>query len=108
IVTLSRSLQDALATQDRKQIETAAGKLATTGPRTVAGALGAEIRAHAAASTDKAFTQPNLLKVGYIGIGFVMIGALGIALIGARVVPFLVGLPVIFALAFGARFLAGN
>jgi uncharacterized integral membrane protein (TIGR00698 family) len=108
IVTLSRSLQDALATADRKQIETVAGKLAATGTRTVAGALGAEIRAHAAASTDKVFTQPNLLKVGTVGIGFALIGALGIALIGARVVPFLIGLPVIFTLAFGARFLAGN
>src|SRR4029453_17472866 len=105
IVTLSRSLQDALATQDRKQIETAGGKLAATGSRTVAGALGAEISAHAAASTDKVFTQPNLLKVGYVGIGFLIVGALGIALVGSRVVPFLVGLPVIFALAFGARFL---
>src|SRR5215207_5903745 len=31
VVVLSRSLKDALATQDRKAIETAAGKLAATG-----------------------------------------------------------------------------
>ena len=34
--------------------------------------------------------------------------AIGIALIGWRVAPFLIGLPVIFALAWFARFLAGN
>jgi hypothetical protein len=33
IATLSRGLKDALATQDRKQIETAAGKLAAVGSR---------------------------------------------------------------------------
>ena len=108
IVTLSRSLKDALATQDRRQIETAAGKLAATGARSVAGALGGEIRAHAAASTDKVFTRYNFLKLATIGIGFVLVGAIGIALVGMRVLPFLAGLPTVFALAFSARFLAGN
>ncbi len=108
VVTLSNDLKSALATADRKQIETAAGKLAALGSRTLPGALGTEVRGHAAASTDKVFTQANLLKVGTVGIGFLIVGALGIALVGSRVAPFLLGLPVIFALAFGARFLAGN
>ena len=108
VVTLSRSLKDALATQDRKAIETAAAKLAAVGSRTIPGALGAEIRSHAAASTDKVFTHDNLLKAAYVGIGFVIVGALGIALVGSPVLPFLLGLPVVFGLAFGARFLAGN
>src|ERR1044072_1636621 len=73
IVTLSRGLKDALATQDRRQIETAAGKLAATGSRTLPGALGVEIRSHAAASTDKVFTRDNLLKITYVGIGFIVI-----------------------------------
>ena len=108
VVTLSRGLRDALATQDRKAIETAAAKLSAIGSRTVPGALGAEIRSHAAASTDKVFTRDNLVKVATVGLGFVLVGALGIALVGSRVLPFLAGLPVVFALAFGARFLAGN
>jgi uncharacterized integral membrane protein (TIGR00698 family) len=108
IASLSRDLNGALATQDRKAIETAAGKLAATGSRTVAGALGGEIRSHAAASTDKVFTRDNLSKVAYVGIGFLIVGVLGIALLGLRVVPFLAGLPVVFGLAFAARFLAGN
>src|ERR1044072_8774984 len=40
IVTLSRDLTSALATQARRQIETAAGKLAAPGSRTLPGALG--------------------------------------------------------------------
>jgi uncharacterized integral membrane protein (TIGR00698 family) len=108
IVALSRSLKDALATQDRKAIESAAGKLAATGARTLPGALGSEVRGHAAATTDKVFSRDNLVKAAYVGIGFVIVGALGIALIGSRVLPFLAGLPVVFALAFAARFLAGN
>ena len=68
----------------------------------------AEIRAHAAASTDKVFTPANLSKVGYVGLGFLIVGAVGVALIGWRVAPFLIGLPFVFALAFTARFLAGN
>src|SRR6476619_1389319 len=108
VVTASRDLKSALATADRKQIETAATKLNATGPKTVAGSLGGEIRAHAAATTDKVFTSVNLTKVGYVGLGFLIVGAVGVALIGWRVAPFLIGLPFVFALAFAARFLAGN
>ena len=108
VVALSRGLNDALATQDRKAIETAAGKLAATGSRTVPGALGAEIRSHAAASTDKVFTRDNLVKVATVGPRLRdrrrarhRAGRLARAAVPA-------GLPVVFALAFGARFLAGN
>lgn len=109
IVTLSKGLKDALAAGDRKAIEGAAAKLAATGSRTVAGALGTEIRGHAAATADtKVFTRDNLTKVATVGIGFLIVGAIGIALVGARVVPFFIGLPIVFGLAFAARFLAGN
>jgi hypothetical protein len=87
VVTASRDLKSALATADRKQIEAAAAKLSATGPRTVAGALGNELRAHAPATTDKVFTQANLTKVGYVGLGFLIIGAIGVALIGWRTAP---------------------
>ncbi len=108
VVALSKGVQTALASQDRKATEAAAGKLASLGSRTIAGALGTEIRGHAAATTDKVFNATNLWKVATVGLGFVIVGALGIVLLGWRVAPFLLGLPVVFALAFGARFLAGN
>jgi uncharacterized membrane protein YadS len=109
VLDLSNGLKAALAGKDRKAIETAAGRVAGLGSRTLAGAIGAEIRGHAAATAEtKVFNADNLLKVLYVGVGLALVAALGTALIGSRVLPFLIGLPVIFALAWLARLLAGN
>jgi hypothetical protein len=109
IAVAGKGLKDALATQDRKAIESAAGELAAAAPKTVAGALGTEIRGHAAASAEnRVFTRDNLTKVLTVGIGFLVVAGIGVALLGARVLPFLLGLPVIFGLAYLARLLAGN
>ena len=53
-----------------------------------------EIRGHAAATPERVFDRANLIKVLYVGLGFLIVGAIGIALVGWRVAPFLVGLPV--------------
>jgi len=109
VVSLSRDLKAALASGDRKAIEAAADKMAALGSKTLAGALAGEIRGHAAAvAANKVFAADNLVKVFYVGIGFLVVAGCGIALLGARVVSFLVGLPVIFGLAWLSRFLAGN
>ena len=109
VIALSKGLKEALASKDRKAIETAAGKMAALGSRTMAGALGAEIRSHTAAVAEtRIFTWTNLSKVLYVGIGFLIVATAGIALLGGRAFPFLVGLPAIFGLAWLARFLAGN
>jgi uncharacterized membrane protein YadS len=109
VVTLSNGVKEALSGKDRGAIAAAAAKLAALSNKSLAGALGAEIRGHAAADAEKTvFTGANLLKALYVGIGFVIAGALGIGLLGFRVLPFLVGLPVIFGLAWAARLLAGN
>ena len=58
VVALSKSVRDALVGKDRKAIEAAAGKMAALGSRTVAGALGVEIRGHAAAVAEsRVFTR---------------------------------------------------
>jgi len=109
VVGLSKSLKEALATGDRKAIDAAAAKVAALGKQTVAGALGEEIRGHARAVADtRVFTWDNLSKVLYLGIALLVIATAGITLLGIRAVPFLIGLPVVFALAWFARFLAGN
>ncbi len=108
VLALSKSLRDALASQDRKAIEAAAAKMASLGSRTIAGALATEIRGHAAATPERVFAPDNLTKVLYVGLGFLIVTAIGIALVGWRVAPFLIGLPAIFVLALVARFLAGN
>ncbi len=108
VLALSKSLRGALASQDRKAIEAAAAKMVSLGSRTIAGALATEIRGHAAATPERVFAADNLIKVLYVGIAFLVVGAIGIALVGWRVAPFVVGLPVIFLLAWLARLLAGN
>src|SRR5262245_45811640 len=70
VVDLSNGLKAALGGKDRKGIETAAGRMAALGSRTLAGALGAEIRGHAAATIEKIYASENLLKVLYVAIGF--------------------------------------
>jgi uncharacterized integral membrane protein (TIGR00698 family) len=109
VVALSAATKEALEKNDRKAIESAAAKLAKLGSRTIAGALGVEIRGHAAASAgDRVFTWSNLSRVVYVGLIYLMLAAAGIALLGGRVLPFLIGFPVVFGLAWLARFLAGN
>jgi uncharacterized membrane protein YadS len=54
------------------------------------------------------FAPANLAKALYLGIAFLIVSAIGVALVGARVVPFLIGLPAVFALAWLARLFAGN
>jgi uncharacterized membrane protein YadS len=107
----ANELKAALQKADRKAIEKAAGDLAKAGGKnTVAGTLGGEIRGHAAADAGaKVLNWGNLSKVVTIGIVWLVVATLGMWLIGGKVSPgFLMGFPVVFALAWFARFLAGN
>lgn len=109
VVELSKALKEALEKQDRKAIESAAGKMAKLGSRTVAGALGGQIRGHTAAvAGTRVFSQDNLLKTLYVGIAALIVATVGILLIGGPVGAFVIGFPVVFILAWLSRFLAGN
>jgi len=102
-------LKAALDKGERKGIEKAAGDLSKAGGRnTMAGSLGSEVRGHAAAAADKVFSAANLNKVLYVGIAWLVIGAVGFALIGGKVGAFVIGFPAVFILAWLARVLAGN
>ena len=111
LVAKAGELKAALQANDRKAMEKSAGEIAKAGGKnTVAGTLGNEIKGHAAASAEaKVFTWTNLSKVVSIGIAWLVVATLGMWLIGGKVAPgFLIGFPVVFALAWFARFLAGN
>lgn len=104
-------LKAALQTGDRKAIEKVAGEVAKAGGKgTVAAAMGDEIKGHAAASAGaKVLTWTNLSKVVSVGVVWLLVAALGMWLISGKVAPgFLLGFPIVFALAWLARFLAGN
>jgi uncharacterized membrane protein YadS len=108
VVAAGTALKTALGGNDRKAVETAAGQLARVGGKGLAGTLGTEVRGHAAATEARVFSGANLTKVLWLGVGYLVVAALGIALLGRALAPFLLGLPVVFALAFAARLLAGN
>jgi len=109
VAAKANGLKSALDKGDRKGIEKAAGDLSKAGGRnTVPGTLGTEIRGHAAATADKVFSGANLLKVLYLGIAMLVVGAAGFVLIGGRVGAFMIGFPVVFILAWLARVIAGN
>ncbi len=109
VAASANDLKAALAKNDRKAIESAAGALAKAGGRnTVAGSLGGEVRGHAAAGAAKVFGANNISKGVYIGIAGLIVGAVGFALIGGKVGAFMLGFPAVFVLAWIARMLAGN
>src|SRR5919106_456526 len=109
LAACANRMKAALDKGERKGIDKAAAELSKAGGRnTVPGALGSEIRGHAAASADKVFAGENLLKVLYLGIAGLVLGAVGFALIGGNVGAFMIGFPVVFILAWLARVIAGN
>src|ERR671918_565229 len=82
LAACANRMKAALDKGERKGIDKAAADLSKAGGRnTLPGTLGSEIRGHAAASADKVFAGENLLKVLYVGIAGLLIGAVGIALI---------------------------
>jgi uncharacterized integral membrane protein (TIGR00698 family) len=108
IAAAASTLQVALQKGDRREIEKAASALQKAGGRSIPGALGGEIRAHATSVTGKVFTWDNLSKVVYVGIVWLILATLGYVLMGNRGLPLMIGFPVVFFLAWVARVLAGN
>ncbi|MCC7483833.1 MAG: putative sulfate exporter family transporter [Burkholderiales bacterium] len=109
VAASAAELKAALAKNERREIEKSAGALAKAGGRnTVAGTLGGEVRGHASSTAEKVFSGANIIKGVSVGIGGLVIGAIGFAMVGGRVGAFLVGFPAIFVLAWIGRMLAGN
>jgi uncharacterized integral membrane protein (TIGR00698 family) len=110
VASRAGALKESLQKADRKAIEKTAGELQKAGGRnTLAGTLGDEIRGHAAAdASTRVLTWANLSKVIWVGIALLVIGMIGFVLIGGPVGAFIAGFPIVFALAWAARFIAGN
>jgi uncharacterized integral membrane protein (TIGR00698 family) len=101
-----KALQEALAKGDRQEILKAAGKVEGVGG--IPGEVGREISDRTKARADKVFTADNILNVIKIAIAFFVISAVGIVLLGRDLKKYLIGFPIVFGLAWLARFLAGN
>jgi len=62
----------------------------------------------AGAQIGKVFSGENIWKAVVLGVGYLVVSAIGIALMGGSVAKYVVGFPVVYALAWLSQMLAGN
>ena len=62
----------------------------------------------AGALVSRVVSGENILKSIYIGVAYLILTAIGIALMGGRVGAFIAGFPLVYALAWLSHFIAGN
>jgi len=101
-----QALKDALDSGDRQAIVKAAGKVENIGG--IPGEVGKEVSDRVKASTTKVFQQDNVMVVVMLGIVYLIISSIGIILLGRSIGKYIAGFPIVFFLAWLARFLAGN
>lgn len=115
LVVAAKALKSAVGTGDRMAIQSAAKKLGDAakitedpGLKKKGGDLSKKLSEGAGALASKVFSTENIFKSIYIGIAFLILTAIGIALMGGRVGPFLVGFPIVYGLSWLSQFIAGN
>jgi uncharacterized membrane protein YadS len=109
------ALKAAMDQGDRKAIGDAAKKLdASTkevkdaGLKKKASTLARGVSGQAGNLPAKVFSGENILLAVYIGIGYLILSIIGMAIMGEKVGLFISGFPVVFVLAWLAQFIAGN
>ncbi len=101
-----KALQEALTKGERAAIVKASGKVENLGG--LPAALAKEISDRTKAEAAKVFSRNNLLWVIIIGAAFYIISVIGRVLLGRNIGKYSAGFPMVFALAWFARFLSGN
>ena len=114
-LSVALTLKSAVDAGDRQTIQKAAKKLGDAaktiedpGLRKKGDGLSKRLSEGAGALASKVFSRENILKSIYIGIALLILTAIGIALMGGRVRTFILGFPIIYALAWLSQFIAGN
>ena len=109
------ALKTAIEAADRSGIAEAAQALASAAEsvqdfelQEKAAAVQAEIGGSAGATLSKVFAAGNLSGSLMIAVGFLVISAIGVALMGGNAGQYAIGFPVVFVLALVALLLAGN
>jgi uncharacterized integral membrane protein (TIGR00698 family) len=109
------ALQEAVKAGDRKAAGAAAKKLGDLskavkddGLKKVAAKLGRDISGEAGNLAGGVFTSQNILWIIYIGIAYLILSMIAMALMGMPVGKFIIGFPVVFIFAAISQFVAGN
>jgi len=115
LLAAATALKTAMGTQDRKAIGDAAKKLSDVskkaqdaGLKKKADTIGREIVGPAGQLTGKVFSGEHIGWSLLIGLGYLVLAAIGNAVMGRPVGAFLVGFPVVYVLAWLSMFIAGN
>jgi uncharacterized integral membrane protein (TIGR00698 family) len=109
------ALKGAAASLDRaavgdaaKKVEDASRSVKDAGLKAKAAKLGKDVKGEAGNLVAKVFGAANVLWAVAIGLGFLALSAVALALLGEKVRAVVVGFPLVFVLAWVAQFIAGN
>ncbi|MBI1727972.1 MAG: putative sulfate exporter family transporter, partial [Candidatus Rokubacteria bacterium] len=91
-----------------KKLGDAAKAVKDAGLKKKAGDIAKAAGGDAGAQIGKVFSGENIWKAVVLGVGYLVVSAIGIALMGGSVAKYVVGFPVVYALAWLSQMLAGN
>jgi len=115
VAAAAQGLKGAVESGDRGRAAAAAKALAAAGAKAQDAGLkkrgedlGKKVGDAAAAGLGRVFSRENLWRAVVIGLAYLVLAAVGIALMGGGVGRFVAGFPVVYVLALLAQVLAGN
>jgi len=115
LLAAATGLQSAMGGQDRKAIGDAAKKLSDAskkvqdpGLKKKADTIGREITGPAGQLPGKVFSGENIWGSILLGLGFLVLAAIGNAAMGRPIGAFIVGFPLVYVLAWLSMLIAGN
>ena len=114
VLAAATALKAAVDKGDRAAIGGAAKKLGDAakaakdaGVKKIGGDVG-RLSGDAGAFVGKVFSGENIWKAVVVGLAYLILSAIGIALIGGGVGKYIIGFPVVYALAWLSQVIAGN
>lgn len=115
VAKAAKGLQAAIAAGERAELGAAAKKLGAAaraakdaGVVKKGSEIGGRLAGDAAALVGRVFSTENLQRAAVVGLAYLILCAMGVALIGGSVGKYLLGFPVVYALASLAQVIAGN
>jgi uncharacterized membrane protein YadS len=115
LATSATALKEALDGNDRKAIGDASKKFAAAGKKAKdkglqkkAAEIDRAVGGRAGAAVGTVFGGENIWNAVKIGVAFLILSALGVALMGGNVTNYIIGFPVIYVLAWLSHVIAGN
>jgi uncharacterized membrane protein YadS len=91
-----------------KKVDEATKEAKDEGLKKNVGKITKDIDAQAGSLPAKVFSQNNIILAVYIGIAYLILSMIAMALMREKVGLFIVGFPVVFIIAWLAQFIAGN